>query len=55
MNKSLKTYEDGSELTVAGLGIAAGVALVATAGWIAVLELRESRRARKLNKKFGTN
>lgn len=50
MNKTLKTYEDGSELTVVGLGIAMGVAAVATTGWIVMLDVVQTRRQRRLAK-----
>ena len=56
MNKTLKTFEDGSELTIAGVAFAGIVAVAATAGWIVVLGWTERIRDRRINKKFeGTN
>lgn len=55
MNKTLKTYEDGSELTVLGIAASAGIALVATAAWVGVLEWRERRRERRYLKVLNNN
>jgi len=52
MDKTLKIYEDGSELKVSGIAAAVGVGVVLTAGWIAILEIKERRHWRRIARKY---